>query len=231
MDRIEAVNAVLVSEGDATTYLEIGVQEGIGFRGARARTKIGVDPKFTNRGLRWRARAAPARVRFGPHEGDFLFACTSDRFFEKQQRLLGRAPLNCVLVDGLHTADQSYRDVLHSLEWLNDSGTIVMHDCNPPSEVAALPSMAMAWRRPDFTGDWNGDVWKSIVRLRATRPDLRVCVLDCDQGVGLVRRGGDSTAFTMTDDEIESLTYDDLADDREHWLNLRPADYIAEFLA
>ena len=136
-----------------------------------------------------------------------------------------------MLVDGLHTAEQSYRDVINSLVWLSDSGTIVLHDCNPASEVAALPTMAMAWRRPDFTGEWNGDVWKTIVRLRATRPDLRVCVLDCDQGVGLVRYGDGDPPLAIDEDEIDALGYDDLASDRKHWLNLKPPSYIAEFLA
>jgi hypothetical protein len=230
MDRIQAVNAVLATQGDESTYLEIGVQQGLGFGGVRARTKIGVDPKFTSWRLRLRAWAAPIRTRIGPDTGEFLFACPSDRFFERQRRLLGRVGLHCVLVDGLHTADQSFRDVINSLDWLADSGVIVLHDCNPTSEVAALPAMAMAWRRPDFTGEWNGDVWKTIVRLRATRPDLQVCVLDCDQGVGLVRRGDGGPPLPISEDEIAALSYDDLVSDREHWLNLRPPSHITEFL-
>ena len=48
--------------------------------------------------------------------------------------------------------------------------------------------------REDFIIDgvahgWNGTVWKSIYKLRATRPDLFVCTVDTDFGVGIVKRG------------------------------------------
>jgi hypothetical protein len=48
--------------------------------------------------------------------------------------------------------------------------------------------------REDFIIDgiahgWNGTVWKSIYKLRATRPDLFVCTVDTDWGIGIVKRG------------------------------------------
>ena len=36
---------------------------------------------------------------------------------------------------------------------------------------------------------WNGTVWKSIYKLRATRPDLFVCTVDTDYGIGIVKLG------------------------------------------
>jgi hypothetical protein len=36
---------------------------------------------------------------------------------------------------------------------------------------------------------WNGTVWKSIYKLRATRPDLFVCTVNTDYGIGIVKRG------------------------------------------
>jgi len=231
MDRIEVVNAVLEHVGGDGVYLEIGVQRGDAFRRVRAPVRIGVDPKFGDATLWAMARLGPLRARFGPQSGQFLFSCTSDQFFRTRRKLLGRSPLACVLVDGLHTADQAFRDIGNSLEFLGERGVIVVHDCNPQSEGAALPTLGMAFRHPEFTGEWNGDVWKAIVRLRATRSDLRICVLDCDQGIGLVRTGEPEVPFALSEAAIDALTYLDLDANRGTLLNLRPAEHLAEFLA
>jgi hypothetical protein len=36
---------------------------------------------------------------------------------------------------------------------------------------------------------WSGNVWKAIAQLRSLRHDLRIAVLDCDFGVGIMRKG------------------------------------------
>jgi Methyltransferase domain len=231
MDRVDAVNAVLERAVEGGAYLEIGVQQGHAFQQVRARVRIGVDPKFGSPALWWRARLGPVRARLGLRSGQFLFACTSDRFFRTQRGLLGRTPLDCVLVDGLHTGDQAFRDIVNSLEHLGERGVIVVHDCSPRSEWAAFPTLGMAFRHPEFTGEWNGDVWRAMVRLRATRSDLKVCVLDCDFGLGLVRRGEPEVPLALSEPELDALTYEDLDADRVTLLNLRPADHLAEFLA
>jgi hypothetical protein len=77
---------------------------------------------------------------------------------------------------------------------------------------------------------WSGDAWKAIVHLRSTRQDLRVAVLDCDRGVGVVRKGSPESRLPYSAAQIESLDYEDLAADRERLLNLRPPGYLREFL-
>ena len=67
------------------------------------------------------------------------------------------------------------------MNFLEEGGFIILHDCNPPTyEVQVVPRQ---------TGIWNGDVWKSIVKLRCQRPDLEVSVIDTDWGLGVVTRG------------------------------------------
>ena len=34
---------------------------------------------------------------------------------------------------------------------------------------------------------WNGTVWKAIYDLRTSRTDLKVCVVDTDWGIGIVK--------------------------------------------
>jgi hypothetical protein len=79
-------------------------------------------------------------------------------------------------------------------------------------------------------GNWNGDVWKAIVALRSSRPDLLVGVLKCDQGVGFVRKGSPESTLSYSPEQIEALTYADLKADRKRLLNLKPPRYVAEFL-
>ena len=94
------------------------------------------------------------------------------------------------------------RDVENTVRYLKDDGVIFLHDCNPPFELAGR--RAESWddfmaqqKGPLMIGIWNGDVWKSIVQLRSTRPDLLVGVLKCDQGVGFVRKGSPESTLAL----------------------------------
>jgi hypothetical protein len=112
-------------------------------------------------------------------------------------------------VDGLHTEEQVYKDILNSLDFLAPGGRIVAHDCNPKTAE---------WEN---TGR-NGTVWRGWLRLRSTRPDLSMCVVDTDYGCGVIRRGGQ-----VLYPEIENPTFNHLSSDRISLLNLVS---VAEFL-
>jgi hypothetical protein len=222
MTRMDVIRAALESVR-GRTYLEIGVRDGDCFDQVAARTKVGVDPAF-----RFRIPAG-ARARRALHvkAGTFYFAMTSDAFFAGPARRF--APFDVVFVDGLHTYEQSYADVLHALALLADPGVVVVHDCNPGSEAAAAATLESAARTPGYRGEWNGEVYKALIRLR-THPDLRVCVIDCDQGVGIVVKGEADAPLHLTPDEIAGLGYTDLEASREFLLDLRPAHAVGEVL-
>ncbi len=76
---------------------------------------------------------------------------------------------------------------------------------------------------------WNGDVWRTIVYLRSQRPDLTVFVLDCDQGLGIVTKKKPADTLPMEATAIKNLTYADLVDNRQAFLNLKPANYFFDF--
>jgi hypothetical protein len=160
--------------------------------------------------------------------GARYFEVPSDRFFADHAAALG--PFDAVLVDGLHTADQAHRDVVNAAAVLAPAGVIVMHDCNPRSAPAAAGSLDEATAMPGYTGEWNGDVFKAIVRVRALEPTLEAFVLDCDQGLGIVRTRRTAAAADAAlvagrrwdEAAIDALTYDDLDRDREALLDLRP---------
>jgi hypothetical protein len=92
------------------------------------------------------------------------------------------------------------------LEFLKPDGVIIMHDCNPLSEVAALPAASYehAANIMGFSGEWNGDVWKTIVNLRSTRKDLDIFVLDCDQGLGIIASREPQAGLSFTPEEEEA---------------------------
>jgi hypothetical protein len=227
MDRIGALQSI-IDRLHARTYLEIGVASGDCFLPLRARRKIAVDPVFDitrEKKLKWMARN-PYNVTAR------YYQIPSDHFFDNVG-LTHR--LDVVFIDGLHTYAQSRRDVENSLSRLSQGGVIVMHDCNPPSAVAATPlgsyDYAALSRHPDWTGEWCGDVWKTICYLRACRNDLKVFVLDCDLGLGIVTRGANRNRLDLTAEELRQLTYDDLAKNRVKLLDLKVEDRLFEFLA
>jgi SAM-dependent methyltransferase len=228
LNRIKAVQRAL--EGRVNpVYLEIGVSKGLAFRQISAAEKIAVDPAFR---LSPETRAqADAKAR-----SVHYFETTSDEFFAEQAEFLAQRPVDVALIDGMHTYEQVVRDVENTLRHLRDDGVIFLHDCNPPSELAGR--RAASWddfvaqqSGPLVIGLWNGDVWKAIVHLRSTRPDLLVGVLKCDQGVGFVRKAAPESTLPYSAEQIEALTYADLKADRKRLLNLKPTRYLDEFLA
>ncbi|EHB49692.1 hypothetical protein MycrhDRAFT_5079 [Mycolicibacterium rhodesiae JS60] len=228
VNRIRAVQQALAMRSDPV-YLEIGVSRGQAFQRISADVKIAVDPAFR---LTERTRElANAKGRVVEY-----FETTSDAFFDNEKALLERHPVDVALIDGLHTYEQVVRDVENTVRHLKDDGVIFLHDCNPPFELAGR--RAESWDEfmaqqsgPLKIGIWNGDVWKAIVELRSTRPDLLVGVLKCDQGVGFVRKGSPESTLPYSPEQVEALTYTDLKADRVRLLNLKPPRYLGEFLA
>jgi hypothetical protein len=188
-------------------YLEIGVNSGVVFLHVRAARKIAVDPE--PRVPRWKWFGHPNSLLRGS-----LFRTTSDRFFAA---LDAEARFDVVFVDGDHRLEQSLRDTENALAHLSDDGVVLLHDCNPPTPAAASREPADA-----AGGPWCGDVWKTIVHLRASRADMAVETLDTDFGIGVVRGGGGET-IELAADALPALTYEDLERDRERLLGLRPA--------
>ncbi|MEB4212029.1 class I SAM-dependent methyltransferase [Mycobacterium sp. 94-17] len=232
MDRIEVVQSALKGRV-RPLYLEIGVSRGSAFRRISADEKIGVDPAFK---LSARARRdAGAKARATRY-----VETTSDAFFAGETGLLESRGIDVALIDGNHTYAQALRDVENTLRYLRDDGVVVVHDCNPASARIGVPAASYAefcaksrvrqLLSPVVQLAWSGDVWKTIVNLRSTRDDVRVAVLDCDRGVGIVRKGSADSRLSYSAGQIEALGYADLAADRRGLLNLKPPTYLDEFL-
>ncbi len=228
VNRIKAVQQALAARPNPV-YLEIGVSRGQAFQKISADVKLAVDPAFNmSERTRELANAKGRTTRY--------FETTSDSFFQNETALLEQHPVDVALIDGLHTYEQVVRDVENTVRYLRDDGVIFLHDCNPPFELAGRRAESwdafMAQQKGLLKiGIWNGDVWKAIVQLRSTRPDLLVGVLKCDQGVGFVRKGSPESTLPYSVEQVEALTYADLKADRKRLLNLKSPRYLGEFLA
>jgi hypothetical protein len=226
MNRIQVIQRI-IDKKKSCTYLEIGVSEGGSFFRIKAKQKIAVDPhfKFSRKyKIKW--------ILKNLHNiSAKYYETTSDGFFSS---INSNDHFDVVFIDGLHTYQQSLKDVITSLNKLNENGIIIMHDCNPPTKAASHPAesfeSASAMEIPGWTGLWCGDVWKTICYLRSQRKDLRVFVLDCDYGLGIVMKGNPDNSLDLSEEALDKMTYDDFSKDKKNFLNLKEESYMFEFL-
>jgi len=186
MTRTELING-LIQKNNYKTYLEIGVntpaQPGYNWVGVNISTKHGVDPNV-----------------------DTTYKMTSDEFFEKHVS----QKYDIIFIDGLHLHEQVYKDITNSLNFLNENGIIVVHDCNPVAEITQ--------RRERASDAWHGDVWKAIVQLRMENPNIEINTVNTDEGCGIIKKGKQEL-LKINDDE-NCYDYSFLDKNREKAINL-----------
>lgn len=203
------------------TYLEVGTDMHEVFPRIKAERKFGVAPL---------AETAPV------DESDpEIYPTTSDLFFTRHApRLFDASPIDLAYLSGRQNYAQTCRDLIHALRFLARDGMILIDHCNPPvpSAGVAAPSRQEAARMdlPGWTGLWCGDGWKCIAKLRAVHADLNVFVLDYDYGLGVVSRGRPDNIIYINPVQLDHLTFADLNSNRAMLLNLKPQDYLHEFL-
>jgi predicted O-methyltransferase YrrM len=127
---------------------------------------------------------------------------TSDDFFKQNTETF-----DLVFIDGLHEAPQVYKDIVNALEVLNEGGIIVCHDM--------LPATELAQRVPRESQIWNGDCFKAFVQLRGSRPDLAMCTLEADHGLGVIMKGEQDTI----DIEGVELNWENFCKNQKEWMN------------
>lgn len=127
---------------------------------------------------------------------------TSDNFFANNNQTF-----DLIFIDGLHIADQVERDINNSLNVLNDNGYIVCHDM--------LPTTIEMQFVPRIQSQWTGDCWKTWVKLRSTRTDISMYVIDTDMGCGVIRKGQQKTI--NVEDE---LTFENFCRLKQEWMNI-----------
>jgi hypothetical protein len=198
----------------AGRYLEIGVSTGDCFAAIEVPQKVGVDP----------IAPAPLVEEAVARPGAVYHQMTSDDFFARVAPTALSEGIDVAFIDGLHTDRQAYRDCLNTLRYLRRGGVIFLHDNLPTTAAEALVANSYEDVRrrhiPGWSGQWMGDAWKAIVRLRALHPDLNACVLHCDYGLGVVWQAPSERVLSYTESEIDALSFTDLEADRMRLLGL-----------
>lgn len=230
MDRIKLIQQI-IEKNKFDSYLEIGSKTGTSFLPVRCAHKAAVDPEFKITKLKkmWWDFKNPL------NKTNSYFEETSDDFFLKRKDYLASVgKLDVVLVDGLHTYEAALKDVLNALKYLNEKGTIVMHDCLPPNEQAATPMRKIPgtdqFEERTWGGNWCGDVWKVITYLRRNYADsLDAYVIDTDFGLGVVKpkRKLDIDLEINLDlfNEIDKISYTELMQNVDSMLALKDVEF------
>jgi hypothetical protein len=189
MLRYDIIN-YLIEKNGYKRYLEIGVEDGDAISKIQCELKHGVDP------------ASKMATHHVPSD-DFFLNLASDVTYD------------IVFIDGLHVEEQVDRDIVNSLRHLAPGGIIVVHDCNPPTE---WHQRSYEEAQKNGCRQWNGTVWRSIVKVRGSRSDLEVRTVDTDWGCGLI-----CVSQNPPEELIElpyDITYQWLEEKRKEALNL-----------
>ena len=183
MTRYDIINNIIRFCG-FRSFLEIGTASGETFNNIDVPEKVSVDPDVNTAAT---------------------YHMTSDEYFKRH-----RAKFDIIFIDGLHEAEQAYRDIQNALKHLNQGGAIVVHDVHPTDERMQQP-----YTNQHF---WTGDVWKAFVKARRELP-YQTFVYDYDFGCGVIL-----TAYSKDEDlsdlpsDMSKMTYQDFVDHPE-WMN------------
>ena len=178
----------LIDKYKYSDYLEIGCDQDQLFSKVQIQNKIGVDP------------VSGGNVRK-----------TSDDFFKDNNR-----KFDIVFIDGLHTYEQVKKDILNSVNCLNNNGIILVHDCMPDNlSKQAVPRYRMLW---------NGDVWKAIVDLRQYE-NLEIFTCEMDQGIGVIQKKKNSSVLEI-DKPINQLKFEDYFNNYKEYLRVISIDTL-----
>ncbi|WP_158621668.1 class I SAM-dependent methyltransferase [Corallococcus aberystwythensis] len=121
-----------------------------------------------------------------------------------------------IFIDGLHEEEQVLRDIEGALARLTPEGAVVLHDTNPPTEWHQRPPEEYA-----SGTEWNGTVWRAVVRFRLNHPEVPLYTVDTDWGCTVIRPA-DGPAQPLSGVSANDLTWAQLDLHRDQWLNLLP---------
>lgn len=206
MKRHDIIN-LLIRSKNYTRYLEIGVDNP-----ANNFDKINIP--VSKSGLRWSDTPRDGLRKEGVDPaGRCTHKMTSDAFFEENYLKTPPVTWDIIFIDGLHTGEQVMKDIHNSLMYLSPGGTIVVHDCNPPTEWHTRPYEQFKFDR----SPWNGTTYKGFVTYKQHNPLLEMFTVQTDWGCGIIRH---PHPFEPTLPSEITVTWEDFRDNREKYLNL-----------
>lgn len=213
MMRWDIINA-LIKANNYNSYLEIGYYKGWSFDNVDCQNKTAVDPnpcKTTEQ------ENTPEGQTIFEKNNCTIVKTTSDKYFHWLDSLPDDivSGWDIIFIDGLHEAEQVYRDIQNSLRYLNEGGTIVIHDCNPPRYEHTTTGI---------DGCWTGDTYKGVIKSLFYLP-VQLRTVDTDWGVGIMTVVG-SKYMEVSEPEPD---YETFAAYRDEYLNLITPEQFKEF--
>ena len=172
----------LINKYNYIDYLEIGCDQDENFSRIKIQNKIGVDPKSG-----------------GTHR------MTSDVFFENNSN-----KFDLIFLDGLHTYEQTIKDIKNAIQCIQNEGVILVHDCLPKK----------IWNQivPRIYGHWNGDVWKAIVEAR-TYNYIETFTCIADHGLGVILKKKNSKVLNTKIKDFKNLRFSDYYKHHKDFMN------------
>ncbi len=193
-------------------YVEIGIASGGTLALARPPTcAIGIDPD-------------PA-VNVPFQTETHIYAETSDAFFAHARlpSILKGRRVGLAFIDGLHVFEQSLRDFINVEAVCDARSVVLMHDTAPLDEITQRPQ-----RQRRF---YTGDVWKTVLCLKAVRPDLRIVTISTPWTGLTMITGLDPESRVLPNRFEEAVArfadtpYSEIERDRDGALNMVPNDW------
>jgi len=188
--RIEIIQKIIFKQ-KYKNYLEIGCDNNENFSKISIENKVGVDP----------FRGGTLRM-------------TSDEFFKENKK-----KFDIIFLDGLHTYEQTIKDIDNSLKSIHDNGVILIHDCLPKK----------IWNQivPRIYGHWNGDVWKAIVHSRTyEHADTYTCI--ADHGLGIIFNRKNRNRLDLKIKNFKKLKFSEYYKNHNKYMNLVNNEKIDE---
>lgn len=191
----------LLSLYDQPRYLEVGVCTGSTFDKVHAPVKVAVDPEF-----RFDHEAAERAT-----PGTVYHQVTSDEYFGS---IVGEdETFDVIFLDGLHTFEQTLRDLTNSLHHLQPRGVILIDDVSPPTYLASLPDRENFFevrRRLGLTDQaWMGDVYRLVYFIETFYQHLSYRTISNNHGQAVVWRQRRPSVPHRTVAETGLLTFEE----------------------
>lgn len=214
MKRLDVVQAVLDCF-EKPAYLEVGVFRGQTFHKLEAAHKVAVDPNF-----RFDVDAARTENSNAQYHG-----VPSDEYFAGAEGSL----FDVIFLDGLHTFEQTLRDLTNAVAHLVDGGVVIIDDVKPSSYGASLPELdkirlvKAVLEEKDYS--WMGDVYRLVYFIDTFMPAYSYATVEENHGQLVMWRAARHPVPYRSVESVSRKSFSDLLHEIEV-LRLKPLAQI-----
>lgn len=209
---------VFLDTFDAPYYLEIGVERGNTFHAVQAAFKVAVDPEFKFEVAQFETDVA----NYHEVQSDTYFgsiAQSNDQF-------------DVIYLDGLHTLEQTLRDLLNAVNHLKPDGVIIIDDVWPSSFVAALRELEehkiVRKQLNEDSHAWMGDVYKLLYFIDSFFQQFTMNIINDNYGQAIMWRQKRQDVIDRQLLDISLKTFDRLILD-EHFAKIPVSEVLVQY--